>query len=259
MSQSNSRPPHLFRCWPEISKRIHAAQDIRLFLDFDGTLVPICAAPKDVKLPATVRNVLDKLNRHPRVHVALVSGRRNATLRKHLRVRHVKLLGLYGWERDGGIVLPASTRIALPKLRAILKKLPDEFPGIQIEEKGVSFGIHFRGASPQATRRVQAWVWKLLVRFRADFRIIRGNQALEIVPHLVKGKGLALREYMKELQAPYLPIYLGDDPLDEPAFKVLRRGITVRVGLPAPTSAHFRLKNPSEVYAFLERLEKEVR
>jgi trehalose 6-phosphate phosphatase len=258
MSKAKNRIPHLFQCWQQISRRIRAAEDIRLFLDFDGTLVPICPAPKDVRLPESVRRILGRLSRHPRVHVALVSGRRNAALRRYVRVPRVQLLGLYGWERKGGIVLPARTRKALPRLRSALKSLPADIPGIRVEEKGVSFGIHFRGASAQATRRAQVWTRQFLLGIRADFTVIHGNRAWEIVPRQVKGKGLALREIMKDLRPPFLPIYLGDDLTDEPAFKVLRRGITIRVGPASPTSAHFRLRDPAEVRAFLERLEEDV-
>ena len=259
MSKTKSRAPHLFQSWKQIKKRIRAAEDIRLFLDFDGTLVPICPTPKDVRLAEPVRRILGRLNRHPRVHVALVSGRRNAVLRKYIRVPHIELLGLYGWERNGGIVLPAGTRKALPRLRSVIRQLPAQIPGIRVEEKGVSFGIHFRGASPQPIRRAKIWARKFLTGIRADFSVIHGNRAWGIVPRQVKGKGLALHEFMKDLRTPFLPIYLGDDLTDEPAFKVLRRGITIRVGSSSPTNAHFGLSDPREVRAFLERLEKELR
>jgi trehalose-phosphatase len=256
MPPTNRRVPNLFQCWKRICKRIRAARDIRLFLDFDGTLVPFAPPPKDRYLPDPVRRILGRLNRHPRLHVALVSGRRNAVLREYARVPHLQLLGLYGWERAGRIVLPPRTRKALPPLRKVLKSLPTEFPGFHFEEKGVSFGLHFREASPQTIRRAQIWLRKFLSPIRRDFHVINGNRAWEIVPRQVKGKGHALREFTKGLRRPFLPIYLGDDLMDESAFKALRRGITVRVGRASPTNARFRLRDPSEVRTFLERLEE---
>jgi trehalose 6-phosphate phosphatase len=258
MSQTKTRIPNMFQCWEQISRRIRVAGDIRLFLDFDGTLVPICPSPNEVTLPEGVRRILDRLNRHPRVHVALVSGRRNASLRKYVRVPRIQLLGLYGWERNGAFVVPDRTRRALPKIRSVLGLLPAKFPGISIEEKGVSFGIHFRGASPRVARGAQIWARKFLTGIRADFSVIHGNRAWEIVPRQVKGKGLALRAFIKDLRTPFLPIYLGDDLTDESAFKVLRRGITIRVGHGAQTNAHFSLRDPGEVHGFLEKLEKEL-
>ncbi|HWF13619.1 MAG TPA: trehalose-phosphatase [Candidatus Acidoferrales bacterium] len=258
MLHTKKAVPHLFHCWNQVSDRIRAAEEIRLFLDFDGTLVHIYPTPEQVKLPAAVRRILSKLSSHPRMRVALVSGRRNSVLREFIRVPRIQLLGLYGWERKGGMVLPARTRKALPLLRAVIKSLPTKFPGIRIEQKGVSFAIHFRGAPHQAIRRAKIWTRRFMTHIRADFAVVRASSAWEIVPRQVKGKGVALRELLKGLRTPFLPIYLGDDLTDEPAFQVLRRGITIRVGPAAPTSAHFRLKDASEVRDFLERLQKTV-
>ena len=259
MPQSKIKVPHLFRDWPKISERIRSAAQIRLFLDFDGTLVPYCFFPNDVKLPEAVRRDLVSLVRNPRVHVALVSGRRNSTLRKFVRVSQIQLLGLYGWEGKNGVVLSARARKALPRLRSILKWLPSEIPGIRVEDKGVAFAIHFRGATVRAVRQAQLWTRKLLTRIRGDFSIIRSHSAWEIVPRHVKGKGLALRKFTKKLSGPFLPIYVGDDLTDEPAFKVLRRGITIRVGAALPTYAHLRLRNAEELHIFLKRLEEALR
>src|SRR5579862_9119788 len=74
MTNTSNGVPHLFDCWKQISKKISATKDIRLFLDFDGTLVPYCDAEEDVKLSGACRRLLMRLVRHRRVHVAIVSG-----------------------------------------------------------------------------------------------------------------------------------------------------------------------------------------
>ena len=91
-----------------------------------------------------------------------------------------------------------------------------------------------------------------------DFRIIQSNHSSEIVPREVQGKGAAMREFTRSLRSPFLPIYVGDDLTDEPAFVALRSGITVRVGDFSHTKARFRLRNPEEVCTFLERIEGEL-
>jgi trehalose-phosphatase len=199
-----------------------------------------------------------RLVRRRRVHVAIVSGRQNAALRKHVRVPRLKFFGLFGWEKSGRRALPRKTEGALAGLRRALAPLPAMFPGIHVEDKGVSFAVHFRGASPEAGRRVQAWIRGLLTRICIDFRLIQSNHACEIVPRHVRGKGVAMREFTRGLLTPFLPIYVGDDLTDEPAFVALRRGITVRVGPVSRTKARFHLRNPEEVCAFLERLEEEL-
>ncbi len=250
--------PHVFDCWEQVSKRVRSAIDIWIFLDFDGTLVPYYDRPEDVKLSGECRRILARLGRHRRVHVAIVSGRRNAALRKYVRVPRLKLLGLFGWEKSGRPALPRKTKGARVGLRRVLAPLPALFPGIQIEDKGVSYAVHFRDVSPRAQGRVRAWMGGLLTRLRPDFRLIQSDHACDIVPRQVQGKGVAMREFSRGLRPPFLPIYVGDDLTDEPAFVALRRGITVRVAPVSRTKARFRLRNPEEVCVFLERLEEEL-
>ena len=147
---------------------------------------------------------------------------------------------------------------ALRDLGSVLAPLPLTFPGVRVENKGASYAVHFRGVSPHVQRRVQLLTRRLLARIHPNFRVIQSNHACEIVPLHVLGKGVAMREFTRKLPAPFLPIYVGDDLTDEPAFLALRGGITVRVGPFSRTHAHFRLKNPEEVCKFLERLEVEL-
>ena len=257
-SPTNSHVPHLFTCWNQISRRIRATNDIRLFLDFDGTLASICPTAEDVKLSKITRLALARLSRHSRVHVAIVSGRRCAALRKHMRLSRIQFLGLYGWEKNGRLVLPRETRETLRRLRSVFRSLTVECPGVRVEGKGISFAVHFRGAPPEAERRAQVWIRRLLTRIQANFRLIQSSSTWEIVPRQVQGKGAAMREFLGRLRVPFLPIYVGDDLTDEPAFAAVRRGITVRVGPAARTNARFRLRDPEEVRIFLERLEEEL-
>jgi trehalose 6-phosphate phosphatase len=237
-THTRDRIPRLFDCWENVSERIRAAIAIWIFLDFDGTLVPYYRRPEDVKLSGDCRRILERLSRRRRVRV--------------------KLLGLFGWEKNGRAALPRKTKGALVGLRTVLAPLAASFPGIQVEDKGVSYAVHFRDASPDAQRRVRVWIRGLVARLRPEFHMIQSDYACDIVPHQVQGKGVAMRDFVRSLRAPFLPIYIGDDLTDEPAFMALRRGITVRVGPFSRTKARFRLKNPEEVCAFLERLEEEL-
>jgi len=55
-----------------------------------------------------------------------------------------------------------------------------------------------------------------------------------------------------------LPVFVGDDAVDEPAFAALTAGITIRVGRPGHTRARFRLAGVKQVRVFLERLSREI-
>ncbi len=262
MTQTKNGVPHLLdsgaECWQQVSKKIGGARVIWIFLDFDGTLVRYYDRPEHVKLTAKCRRILSRLGQHRRVHLAIVSGRRNAALRKYIRVPGVKLLGLFGWEKNGRLTFPRKTKEALRRLRSILAPLPASFPSVYVEDKDISYAVHFRGASPEEQGRLRDWIRRLLMRIRPDLRVIQSNHAWEIVPRQVQGKGVALREFVRGMRRSILPVYVGDDLTDEPAFVALRRGITVRVAPLSRTKARFQLRNPDEVCVFLERLEEEL-
>jgi trehalose-phosphatase len=262
MPQPQNSVPNLLdcgdNCWDDISRQIRAATSIWIFLDFDGTLVRYYDRPEDVKLGSECRRTLLRLSSNRRVHLAIVSGRRNAALREHFQIPRVKLLGLFGWEKSGRPPLSPRIKAAVPGLRSALAPLPKLFPRIVIENKGISYAVHFRGLPPATQRRLRAWVRRLVERMGSDFNVIQSNHASEIVPREVQGKGVAMREFTRSLRAPILPIYVGDDITDEPAFVALRQGITVRVGDFTRTKARFRLRNPEEVCTFLKRIEEEL-
>jgi trehalose-phosphatase len=262
MTQTQTGVPHLLdcgsNCWVHLSRRIRAASSIWIFLDFDGTLVEYYDRPEDVKLDSGCRRILVRLSRHRRVHLAIVSGRRNAALREHFPMPRVKLLGLFGWERSGRPALSPRIKVAIRGLKTTLEPLRKLFPGILLENKGISYAVHFRGLPAEMQRRVRASVRRLVRRLGPDFSVIQSDHASEIVPRQVRGKGVAMREFTRSLRTPFLPIYVGDDLTDEPAFVALGRGITVRVGHFSRTKAHFRLSHPRQVWTFLEQLEKEL-
>src|SRR5258705_12569576 len=95
MTQTRNATPHLFDSWEYVSKRVRAAIDIRIFLDFDGTLVRYHDRPEEVKLSSKCRRILEKLSRHRRVHPAIVRGRRKARPPKDISVPHLKLFRLF--------------------------------------------------------------------------------------------------------------------------------------------------------------------
>jgi trehalose 6-phosphate phosphatase len=253
-----SRVSPAFDFWPEISRRIHAAKNIALFLDFDGTLVEFRPRPHLVKLTARTRTALRKLAAHRSVRVMVVSGRRRASLLQFIKVPRVFLHGLYGWEHARGLQVPRITARKISQARAVLVGLPQKAPGIFIEEKGISIAVHFRDAPAQSESHARTLLRKLLGRFRPHLGIIRAGNVWELTASHIHGKGHAVRKLHQELGAKFLPIYIGDDLTDEPAFRALRRGITVLVGSRRPTSAQFSLRNPTEVCAFLECLEREL-
>ena len=253
------RVQELFKAWPEIARRIHAAKRILIFLDFDGTLVGYCPAPDQVRLSGSARRILRKLARHRSVRTAIVSGRRRGGLMRFIKIPGVELMGLYGWEHaKNGVHLPARTIAKLQRAREMLAVLGRELPDVLVEDKGISLALHFRGASRLSRRIAHRRLQGMMRELRPELHLIHGQHSVELAPREVRGKGTALRATLANVQKPFLPIYVGDDWTDEPAFASLRAGITVYVGRHRPTKARYRLAHAKDVCEFLERLEAEL-
>jgi trehalose-phosphatase len=255
---------HLFECWPQVSARLQAARTVRLFLDFDGTLAPIRTAPGAVTLSVGTRRALGTLVRHGRVHTAIVSGRRRADLIEHINLQrpehlhHLEYWGLYGWERREGRALSADARLAVTRARDRLVPRLADLPGVRLEDKTFGISIHFRGAAPTAVRQARARLTRVLAGHGGDLHILTGDKTWNVLPLEVGGKGAAMRHALAHTRPSCLPIYVGDDETDEPAFAASSAGITVRVGAARGTRARFWVSNPLQVRRLLERLDGEL-
>jgi trehalose 6-phosphate phosphatase len=257
-SVRSRRSRRLWDNWKNVGPRLRSAERIALFLDFDGTLAPICSHPEQVQLDSSTRRLLARLARHPLVAVYVVSGRRVADVRKRVRVSKITYLGLHGWERENGMPKETETRRFIQHLRSEVEARLVNLEGVWVEDKFLSLVVHYRRASPRARRMALAALRKVLARVRSRVRVLNGKKVWEVLPLEIKGKGAAVRALLKLSRQKMLPIYLGDDTTDEAAFEALPRGITVRVGTPRRTKAHYELSDPDDVRKFLEKLEVEI-
>ena len=249
---------HLFDCWPQVVRSLHSAPGFALFVDFDGTLVPLRDRPTDVPpLDPSWREILRRLARCKRLTFYVISGRRLADLRKVLPVPGVRLLGLHGWE--GRDVPPLDKERGLVReARRLLQQRLSKIPQIWLEDKGLGLAVHYRGAAPWSVRLARPIVLDVAKTLGPHIHIVRGDKVWEILPHQIDGKGSAIRALLSQKPPSTLPIIVGDDVTDERAFAVLPRGLTVRVGKNLRTRARYLLRDPEEVNVFLQKLEVEI-
>lgn len=250
------RPEHLFLHWPKLSRRLKTARGISLFLDFDGTLVPLCLHPEEPRLGNAVRDLLGRLTKLRGLQLIVITGRRRADVQKRVGVAGIRYLGLYGWEQEAR---SSSSRASMTLLRRVKNQLAHRLAGlghVWIEDKQFSFVVHYREADGVALR--QAWdiFRRTLKPEEKSLRFILGKKVWEVVPLEWPGKGAAVEAALARAGNHRLPIFVGDDITDESAFGVLRRGLTVRVGRPRRTRARYYLRNPDEVEEFLIRMEE---
>ena len=257
---------HLFEDWEDSQGRIQQAQNLFLFLDYDGTLTPIVSRPELALCPAEVKRHLEQLRDLPRVYLAIISGRSLEDLRKKVGVSGIIYVGNHGLEieypdgRYKKMLSSARTR-ELKKITQNLQNVLKEIPGILFEEKGPILSIHYRNVPQKFFARIPQVLEEELQQWKDRWKMAYGKMVLEIQPNVDFHKGKAVTEILKtvpSLGLGLLPIYLGDDQTDEDAFRMLKgQGISVFIGQGSlPSEADFFLRNTDEVQEFLFRCQE---
>ncbi len=254
----------LWKDWPRVSARLGNGKGVLLLLDFDGTLSPLTGSPDLARLPAGVQGPLSRLNAHPRVHLAVVSGRALSDVEKRVGIKSAYYGGNHGLEiRGPGIFFQHPRALLLrPALQALARRarrILASVPGAWVEDKGLSLSLHDRAVPARhrprlsrAVRLLRAQSRKLPVRWR------RGNRVWEALPSVRWDKGQAARILIEHLSDPF-SVAVGDDRTDEDLFRTVNgRGLSVRVG-PRPRSrARYYLEGQWEVPRFLESLRRSI-
>ena len=261
------KPRGLF--WPSLQRRICSADHLALFLDYDGTLVPIASHPSKAHLAATTRRLLQRLARDPRISVALVSGRSLRDVKRAAGLPRLWYIGNHGLEMQGPAlryVHPAA-QARRPLMRRIARNLQVALRGIQgawVEDKGSTLSVHVRRARPWDRRIVQQRFEQIVQPYHQSHKVelTAGKMVLEVRPPGEWNKGTAVEWLVERLRRSKripqpLPIYVGDDRTDEDAFHIVNQlgGISVFVGQrPRQTVARWWLRRPQQVREMLARI-----
>ncbi len=232
-----------------------ARPDWALFLDVDGTLVEIAAAPDAVRVPPELVALLDRLERGLGGALALVSGRTIETLDMLFSPLCLASAGNHGLERrpvDGRLFRPAMSPAIVPA-RAAMAAFAGAHDGVILEDKHLSVALHFR-AAPEAGVGARALVEGLCADSEGGLFVQHGKMMVELRPP-DGDKGNAITEFMGE--APFagrLPVFVGDDVTDERGFMVINAmgGHSIRVGANGRSSARHLLNDVSSLRSWLE-------
>jgi trehalose 6-phosphate phosphatase len=232
--------------------------DSTLFLDVDGTLLEIASTPQAVSVPPQLLGILEKLQTRLHGAVALVSGRSIASIDALFTPLKLPASGLHGLERrlaSGEVQIAGGDPAALAAAREPAAAFARTAPGVVLEDKGLTLAIHYRQA-PQQERAVKDLAHRLVDRFADRLQIQNGKMVVELRPHGAD-KGTAIEKFMTE--PPFtgrVPVFVGDDATDEPAFAAVNRlrGVSVHVGGIGSTAARYSLPTVGDVRRWLQQL-----
>lgn len=223
-----------------------------LAFDFDGTLSPIVARPKDARVPLSVSRRLARLAE--RLPVAVVTGRATEDARARLGFMPYAVIGNHG--ADGAAWAPSVQALtALEQLRGALRQDAQALKkaGVQFEDKGLSMALHYRVADDRvaALQHIQS----LLQSPDPSLRVFGGKCVVNVMPADAPDKSDAVVDLLSR-SGRHALVFVGDDENDEPVFQ--RAGehwLTVRVGCDAPRSkAQFFVDGHADMVHLLEAL-----
>ena len=233
---------------PAISPETHS-----LFVDFDGTLVPLVDHPELVRADGELVELLGALQARFAGRLALVSGRSVAQLDAMIGpvVASIALAGSHGAEVRRGATLiepprPAGLDGAIAEVRAYGAGHPEMI----VEEKSHGVAMHYRRApilEDQVRRRAVA------IAERHGLEVQPGKMMVELRgPGWNKGEAVAVLMDGPSM-AGSLPVVIGDDLTDDPALRVAAAmgGFGVLVGSPRETAALHGLTDVGSVRRWL--------
>ncbi|MEX2647952.1 MAG: trehalose-phosphatase [Alphaproteobacteria bacterium] len=235
-----------------------------LFLDVDGTLLDIAATPEAVVVPSELAPLLARLDRSLRGAVALISGRTTDCVGRLFAPLALPIIGQHGAEYRGVARLNETGAAALDSVRVAARHVAMEYPGILVEDKGVTIAVHYRRV-PERGDDVLAAMTRAVECSGEALEILHGRCVVDARPRGAD-KGAALRALMAE--PPFqgrVPVVVGDDATDEDAFQAAldHGGSAIQVGpRRTPLSAHW-VPGPDGVRRWLrsvvDRLDREDR
>jgi len=231
------------------------ADDVALFLDYDGTLVPIAPTPEAVEVPPGLADLLERIGGRLGGAVALVSGRTVGRLDAMFEGWVAAVAGVHGLQRrsaSGDLSEASLPREAIDDIRGSLAAFAASRPGVLLEDKGVALALHYR-AAPGFEAECFAAV-EALRGLHGDFLVLqRGKMVCELRPRGAT-KADAVAAFLDE--SPFRgrrPVFVGDDLTDEDTFRLVneRGGVSIRVGTDATTAARHRLDDVPAVLCWL--------
>ncbi len=231
-----------------------------IFLDYDGTLVPIVSKPHLAVPDNELKRILINLSSYPNTEVVITSGRKKEDLLKWfdgIRLNFISEHGIFikksekDWESLIDIS-PDFKSLVKKIMKVYIKHLPHSF----VEEKEFSVVFHYRNTDLElASLKIAELINDLLpITKDRQLNLVLGDKVVEVRPSGID-KGVAANIFLKDKNYDFI-LAVGDDTTDEDLFKALpENAITVKVGM-GKSMAKYSAKSYLEVRNLIEYLVK---
>jgi trehalose 6-phosphate synthase/phosphatase len=242
-----------------IAQKYQKATRRILFLDYDGTLVPLARCPEMAVPGASVLAQVERLAADPKNTAVIVSGRQQEFLDRWFGALPIVLVAEHGaflrmpraaW--TGTVDADAAWK---QQVLPVLQRYADRCTGAFIEEKSLSLVWHYRNADPGiALLRSQELKDELreLVSHDSRLQVMEGHKVIE-VKRSGYDKGTVASHLLTSDAYDFI-LAIGDDRTDEDLFRALPdQALTIKIGIMASV-ARYNLKDQQEVVRFLDHL-----
>ncbi|MEW5827974.1 MAG: trehalose-phosphatase [Chloroflexota bacterium] len=194
-----------------------------LVCDVDGTLSPIVGHPDQAAVTPRNRSLLAAL-RAALPLTAVLSGRSAEDVYHRIGIDGLVTIGNHGLERwqDGRAqALPAAAKYRPALERAIVDAGKKLLQGMLLEDKGVTFSVHYRQTERPGQVRTQMTPILQKIADGHGLRLTQGRMVFEFRPPVDVDKGMAFSSLVREYRLE-AALYLGDDTTDIAALQAAR-------------------------------------
>ncbi len=220
----------------------------QIFLDYDGTLVPIVNDPIGCYFDSELTYIISEINR--RFEMYIITGRSLNDIRKC--IGNINIIALHG-----AIFYISNEEIKYPGFDKFLKicndiflnykYLEDKYKGLRIYNKNGGVLFHLGNVKPNERNHIISLVDEIAIN--NNLESYHGINIVEIrFPRINKGIAIQL---IRNKNRPV--IIFGDDLTDEDSFLENMDALTIKIG-PGETNAKFRLRNYIDVRNILINL-----
>jgi len=236
-------------------------------MDYDGTLVGFKNNPEDAIPSEKVIRIISGLANNPKIVLAIVSGRTIYSLQdffKDLDTEKINWSGVHGGQiKYAGCDISITSKIkeAIPdiiRLKEKVSKIINDIPCYTIEDKGLSFALHYRRCGDKELTYLKK-INPILSEYikNRPIELMQMKKVVEVKPEGInKGEAVDIvnKKYKKNI--PSINICMGDDITDEYLFRSNISGINIKVGESKnfESQAEYFLKKVNEVHWFLNKL-----